>query len=115
MSTSIRQEDKLRAVVAAYVDLASAAAQDLAEASTRAQQAACRELQALALQNAKLYSLQAQGGTAPAVVVSERGDTVFTLAQRELGDARRYRDILRANGRAGLALDAGTLLYLPPP
>lgn len=40
-------------------------------------------------------------------------ETIFTIAQRELGDLTRYVELLRLNGLAFIALEEGQVLLLP--
>jgi nucleoid-associated protein YgaU len=43
-----------------------------------------------------------------------RGDTLYSLARRYYGDAKRYRDIASANGLdPSVTLSVGTDLVLP--
>lgn len=40
-------------------------------------------------------------------------ETIFSIAQRELGDLTRYIDILRLNGQSFIALTVGQVLLIP--
>lgn len=106
------QEEALRTLVAAYGALVQAADADLANASTRAQEAAAREVRALASANLLLYARQLLPGARAGVVV-QSGDTIFSLAQRYLGSALQYRALLAQNARRGAALSPGEVLQLP--
>ncbi len=47
----------------------------------------------------------------------QKGETIYSLAKRLLGDGRRYKEILRLNGldeEKARRLRAGTVLRIPP-
>lgn len=57
------------------------------------------------------------GADAPKAYVTKLGETLFTVAEKALGDRRRWQQIAELNDpstRPGTALPAGTRLVLPP-
>ena len=41
------------------------------------------------------------------------GDTLYKIAERELGDGRRYEEIKKLNGLKGDLINVGDILKLP--
>lgn len=41
------------------------------------------------------------------------GDTIFSVAQAQLGDVRRYKDLMSANGLTSYGLTPGQQLIIP--
>lgn len=105
-----------QALITALETQAAAAQADLiTPGATAAQQLAAR--QTLAYAHASLIQLRGAGTVTTRTIIVGRtrfgAESIFVVAQRELGDPLRYTTIQAYNGFQGVALTAGQELTLP--
>lgn len=114
ISTTTDPTVALTALLAALATVIAQAQADIVSTTTTStQKSAARQVVAYATAAEQNYqSLLVL--RSPRVYTVSAGDTLFAIAQAQLGDPRRYSDIQAASKITGLALFPGQQLLLPP-